>query len=590
MEGPVISLNEIYKEKGLTVLELLPKSKQCVINNWQVLSPQELMKCFKPDANIGLRLDGLTAVDIEREELWDVLIDLNVEVMASKTWVQKTGKGYHIIFRGETKPFKVDGFVELRSGSRQYIVVPPSIHPETNRPYEWLSDIQKVPIAEISKDDLERLRHKLEVLKRYRNFIEAMVEYWRRYHRHNLSLWISGVLYKIGLPFEDAETVLKTITCLARDEEINDRVRALRDTYEKPAGRVKAWSGLREELLEIVGDRAAVINILKTIPIYKSLLFEVKSLKDLVENAREISYIVKPIIPRGALILLAGRGGIGKSLLTLHMAHCIANGKPLFDYFDTTLLKVLLLDNENSPSIYRERVKLLRLNSIEPIDTISFTNFRLDKKGAIAKLRTLITTNGYGIVFLDNWTTFTSITDENKAAEVSNLLTRLRKLAYETNCTIVLIHHLRKSLPYSHNVDEVRGSSVLVNESDSVLLLEKSVAPNERIVRTLKNRLGEEFAFRLNFRYDEEGILNIEYTGEVEETFDSNLIKAANEVKTFMQVKKIAKRGEIFKTIKGYSKTTLKRALNYLLIAGELVREGWGVYRVRESLDTELEG
>jgi predicted ATP-dependent serine protease len=556
------------------------------VENWQRLEPEKLLEYLNEDSNIGIRLDSLVCVDIERPELWSVCTDLSVETMASKTWVQRTGGGgFHILFKGEAKPFKVNGFVEIRNGNSQYIVVSPSIHPDTANPYQWITDIEKVSIAEISKDDLERLQHKLETLRRFKKFIEAMTHCWQKYHRHNLALWLSGVLYKMSLSIEDAETVLKSVMFLGHDEEVQDRLRALQDTYRKDHLRVKGWSGLREELIEITGSVGEAEKVLKLLPIHKGLLFEVKSLKELVEGAREISYIAKPILPRGALVLFTGRGGVGKSLLSLYMAHHIVNGKPLFNYFDASPSKVLLIDNENTPTVYRDRVESLSLNPIDSIDIINLTNFRLDRKGAIAKLKTLIMTNGYNVIFIDNWTTITSRIDENKSNEVSNILMRLRKLAYETNCTIILIHHLRKSLPYSHTLDEVRGSSVLVNEADLVLLLEKGAAPNERIVRTLKNRLGEEFAFRVYLRYDGEGMLNIEYAGEIEEALDSNIIKAANEIKTFMQMVHIAKRKEIFEAMKGYSESTIKRAINYLLAVGELKRDARGIYTIKESLD-----
>jgi predicted ATP-dependent serine protease len=576
---------ETYRRNGLVVLPLLPRSKQCVIENWQNLTVEELLQHFRPDSNLGIRLDSLIAIDIERPQLWPVLTELSIEAMSRKTWIQKTGKGYHILFRGEAKPFKVDGLAEIRSGSSQYIVVAPSIHPDTGKPYQWISDIRSTPIADLDRESLSNLKHKLEILRRFKKFIEAMIECWKRYHRHNLSLWISGVFRKIGLSLEDAGTVLKAITYLSCDEEISDRLRALEDTYRKDNSEVKGWSGLREELIEITGSVGEAEKVLKLLPIHKGLLFEVKSLKELVEGAREISYIAKPILPRGALVLFTGRGGVGKSLLSLYMAHHIANGKPLFNYFDASPSKVLIVDNENTPTVYRDRVESLSLNPIDSIDIINLTNFRLDRKGAIAKLKTLVTTNSYEVVFIDNWTTITSRVDENKSNEVSNILTRLRKLAYETNCTIILLHHIRKSLPYSHSIDEVRGSSVLVNEVDLVLLLEKGAAPNERIVRTLKNRLGEEFAFRLNLRYDEEGVLNIEYAGEIEEALDSNIIKAANEIKTFMQMVHIAKRKEIFEAMKGYSESTIKRAINYLLAVGELKRDARGIYTIKESLE-----
>jgi len=530
----------------------------------------------------------LVAVDIERPELWPVLTDLSVEAMAQRTWVQKTGGGgYHIIFRGDAKPFRVDGFAEIRAGNCQYIVVAPSMHPETLKPYEWVTDIEKTPIVEISDDDLERLRDKLETLRRFKKFIEAMTDCWRRHHRHSLSLWISGVLYKMGLSFEDAETVLKAIVYLSNDEEAQDRLRALRDTYGKDYSRVKAWSGLKEELKEIVGGEEAE-EIIKLLPIRKGLLFEAIPLAQLIGNAKDIDHIANPILPRGCLIVLAGKGGVGKSLLGLHIAYCVSNGKPIFSYYDSKQVKTLIIDNENNPTILRERVELLGLNPLENIDVVSFTGWRLDHRGALAKLKQLVQANGYGLVVMDNWTTLVSTVEENDAVQVSNILTNLRRIAYDTGCTILLIHHLRKSLPYSHSVDEVRGSSVLVNEADLVLLLEKSATPNERIIRTLKNRLGEEFTYRLSLRYDDEGTLHIECEGEVEDAFDSAVLQCANNVKNYLQLARTAKRSELFKAIH-YPETTLKRALNYLLSMGVIEKPKRGVYRLRQTLDTVIE-
>jgi hypothetical protein len=260
---------ELYRRFSLTVLPLQRRSKQCVIKSWDQLTPDGLLQYFKPDSNIGIRLDGLTCIDIERPELWPVLTDLTIETLSRATWVQKTGGGgYHILFRGEAQPFKIDGFAEIRSGNSQYIVVAPSIHPETGRQYEWISDIRSTPIAELDRESLDNLKHKLETLRRFKKFIELMTDCWKKYHRHNLALWLSGCLRKMGLPLSDAEIVLKAIIHLNRDEEIQDRLRALRDTYDKDNTKVKGWSGLREELIEITSVEDAE-RILKLLPIGK---------------------------------------------------------------------------------------------------------------------------------------------------------------------------------------------------------------------------------------------------------------------------------------------------------------------------------
>ncbi|MEM1770173.1 MAG: AAA family ATPase [Nitrososphaerota archaeon] len=586
---------EFYYSRNLTILPLEKAGKAAVVSDWPNRSREDLFKHFKylSEFNIGLRLDGLIALDIEKPEIYDAIFKQPVEVFARVTWIQRTGGGgYHILFRGHAKPIKINGLVELRSGNGQYIVVAPSIHPETKKPYQWISDIEKTPIAEISDQDLERLRRKLEILKRFAKFIEAMTECWKRYHRHFLSLWCSGVFRKMGLPFEDAEIVLRSIVKLAGDEEVEDRLRCLRDTYQKPMNEIKAWSGLKDELLSITGSEEETHSILKSIPIQKGLLFEVKSLKELIEGAKDIDYISYPLIPHRSLIVLAGRGGVGKSLISLHIAHCVANGNRIFDYYDSKQCKVLIIDNENNASILKQRSEILDLNPIDTVDVINFTEWRLDKKDAIAKLKNLILSNGYGLLILDNWTVLTSIVEENKATEVSNILTKLRKTAYETNSTILLIHHLRKGMAYAtHDLDELRGSSVIVNEADVVYILEKDNITGLRIMKTVKNRLNDDsLNILLKFEVDEDETLKILYKGELEKAeTDVKLLEVAKLIRDFMQKKRKASRKEIVEALKGYSEATVKRALTYLLTLGVLERPLKGTYQIVGSLDSTLE-
>ncbi|MEM2189703.1 MAG: AAA family ATPase [Nitrososphaerota archaeon] len=588
---------ELYISRGLTpipltILPLERGGKAAVVSDWSNRSREDLFNCFGylAEFNIGLRLDGLIAFDLERPELWDVFFRHPIEVVASSTWVQRTGKGYHVLFRGEAKPFKVDGLAEIRSGRGQYIVVAPSIHPETKKPYEWITDIEKTPIAEIGEEDLKRCYKKLEVLKRFRNFTEAMVECWKRYHRHNLGLWLSGVLRKLGLPLEEAEVVLKTIALLSHDEELSDRLRALHDTYRKHLEEVKGWSGLREELIEITGSEGEAREILKAIPIQKGLLFQVKSLKELIEGAKTIEYLSYPLLPRGALIILAGRGGVGKSMICLHMAHEVARGGRLFGLYECGGGRVLISDNENSPSIYKARIEAMKLNPIDNIDVLNFSQLRFDSKGAISKLKNLIKSNNYELVIIDNWTTHVSRVEENKAVEVSSILMKLRKVAYETGCTILLIHHLRKGLPFAVNeVDELRGSSVLVNEADLVMVLYPDRVTSRRLLRVIKNRLGGETpSLLITFESSENGLkLAAEEIGGIEA--DTKTIEAARAIVDYLKLKGApVTRRELVEALPGFGGTAIKRSLAYLLAMGAIQREKRGVYRLRHTLEDAL--
>jgi hypothetical protein len=241
-------------------------TKACYIDDWDELAPEELEKMITENHNIGIRLDGLTVLDLERKELIKAFFNADAEVIAKKTWVAETGKGYHVYLRGtlpgkETK--RVKELVEFRTGNDAYVVAPPSLRPSGAR-YKWLSEVELIEISREREAILEKLYHMVEVLQEFRALILALEKIWTPSHRHYLAIWLSGCLRKSGVDREDAEIVLKAIACLANDEELEDRLRALEDTYKKPIDQIGAWSYLEEELRGIVGPEKAreIMNLI----------------------------------------------------------------------------------------------------------------------------------------------------------------------------------------------------------------------------------------------------------------------------------------------------------------------------------------
>jgi hypothetical protein len=179
---------------------------------------------------------------------------------------------------------------------------------------------------------------------------------------------------------------------------------------------------------------------------------------------------------------------------------------------------------------------------------------------------------------MDNWTTFVSSVDENDAVAVSNLLTRLRKIAYETGCTFLVIHHQRKSLAYTVDLeDSLRGSSVLYNEPDIILHLEIDKISGDRILRSLKNRLGEPFAYRLALEWNEEEE-RMMYVFRGEEETDTNILKAAKAIDDYISRVGQARRKDLLTQLP-FNKSSLDRALQHLVKYGRIERVSKGIYR-----------
>jgi hypothetical protein len=578
----------IYYERGLVVLRLEPLTKECVIKGWQKLDREKLFGMINDDCNIGLRLDGLVVEDFEIPELWSAIHpDVSPEELARHTWVSRTGGGgFHVFARGGAKPIKIDDWIELRSGSGQYVAAPPSIHPETLRAYEWISDVKVVDIIEATPAAIDLLRRKIMVLGEAKRFIESLIGVWVEGDRHDLALSIAGCLRKLGYSREEAEAVIGAIAGLAHDEELRDRLKAVETTFEKPLSEVLGFSGLRERLERIVGPERAM-EIMRLLP-RRGVYFEVKPLSQLVAEAKPIEWIAEGLVPKYGLVILAGKAGVGKSFLSLHLAHSVANGENLLGIVPIRHRgRVLIIDNENYPGLYLQRVAALGLNPLDGIDVLNLSGFRIDSKACVEWLEKTLMDQKYSMVILDSWSDLTSRIDENKADEVGRVLSLLRRLSYESECCFVLIHHLRKNLPFAvEQKDELRGSSALVNEADVVLLMQSF--KDTKFLRTIKMRYGDEQAFEVRFEKDGER-LAIVGKRVAEPEIEGEVAKAVSAIEDYLRVKgNAATRGELIQELP-FSKSTVERAISLALTLRRIERVGRGLYRLPARLEEYAE-
>lgn len=143
-----------YWAVGMPVIPLRPRSKMPIPLSWQHYSermptPQEQSHWLNnlPDSNIGLPLgpqSGCIAIDIDTPN--EDLIQLIQRVCGYSPWerIGKKGKVLMYKFNGQ-KPFKikdVDGHMICEClSSRNQVVLPPSIHPDTQRPYACNVDL-----------------------------------------------------------------------------------------------------------------------------------------------------------------------------------------------------------------------------------------------------------------------------------------------------------------------------------------------------------------------------------------------------------------------------------------------------------------
>jgi hypothetical protein len=96
------------------------------------------------------------------------------------------------------------------------------------------------------------------------------------------------------------------------------------------------------------------------------------------------------------------------------------------------------------------------------------------------------------LVVFDNLSAIIKFSSENDNIKVYQLMRKLRNIALKHGVCILILHHTRKTQPFTASLlDEVRGSSSIAALSDVILLLEK-IQDFFRL-RVLKNRVSNVF-------------------------------------------------------------------------------------------------
>jgi Bifunctional DNA primase/polymerase, N-terminal len=209
---------------------------------------------FTRNHNIGLNLGASRLVDIDLDSMWTRKLAREFLPETGMVWGRKSAPSSHFAYHvgGEMPTYlkyvgvgdKPECLLERRTGDGHQTVIPPSIHKETGERIEWVTNEQP---AEEDAETLGRAVNRLAACA-------LIASVWRDNIRHDLALGFAGFLMKAGLAAEDAERLIVTAADAANDDEITDRVTAIRDTAHRiEAG--EAVEGARK-LLQVLPDVA----------------------------------------------------------------------------------------------------------------------------------------------------------------------------------------------------------------------------------------------------------------------------------------------------------------------------------------------
>ena len=204
-------------------------------------------------------------------------------------------------------------------------------------------------------------------------------------------------------------------------------------------------------------------------------------------DAGAISYLVPDLIPRGALVLLTGPPGVGKSSFALKLAiACTSGGEFLGRQCER--IECLYLDKENPLLLVQERMRVFGGGPVPGLHLWGGWSTK-DEPPMIGDARLLsIAANERPLIVFDSKVRFHT-SDENSASEMRVPMGHLRKLA-DAGATVLVLHHRAKA-----EGSKYRGSTDILAAVDVAYTLEE--ADELLHLRQFKSRFSPEQVIHL---------------------------------------------------------------------------------------------
>ena len=188
-----------------------------------------------------------------------------------------------------------------------------------------------------------------------------------------------------------------------------------------------------------------------------------RTMTDYATAPPEIDWVVQDTIERGAVVVIYGDSGIGKTWLALHLVGCIASGSAWFGYEVHGKHNVAWLDGENGEDSMHRRAHAV-MHADENVNFYSLPNITCSEEG-LAVMGAFVESTGTEVLVLDPLMYFTD-GDENTIADMRSQLYGLVNIAKSTGCVVIMVHHENRSGTY-------RGTSAIKDSSTLMLHMQE---------------------------------------------------------------------------------------------------------------------
>ena len=197
----------------------------------------------------------------------------------------------------------------------------------------------------------------------------------------------------------------------------------------------------------------------------------------LTADTIEPPWIVENMITQGSLVILAGSAGVGKSVLSYHLALCAALGTPFLGH-KCPPTRVLYYDQENAHHDFGAYLAWawhsLGTPDIAGLEEQFILESRtLGHKDWLSVMTTHAEELKPGLIVIDTASSALAVQDENDNAEAVRVINALYRVQQSSGpgCTILILKHQLDA----KDTRKIRGAKAWVSATDQTLFHLKNV-------------------------------------------------------------------------------------------------------------------
>jgi len=441
------------------------------------------------------------------------------------------------------------GCGEIRAGKNAFVIGAGSLHP-TDGTY---SVVKNLPIAEVTET---------QILKAFKDMITVSTDTTipKKRDKSNSGKEFGEVCRKISAGLSK-EQIFEEMLMFKKWADAGTAYRKL--TYKKALETTNKPTKQKKSTVEMSHK-----FVLKDFAYFETL-------------KQDKNWLVQDFLWPQTLNMLYSPPAHFKSIVALHIAICIANGKPFLG-METTRQPVLLLDKENNEQIIRAR--LLGLHTGHDIKHKNFPLLLLTRTGDlnndrfVGQLKNAIIEHKIKLVVFDTLHRFADY-QENVSDDINRLYTKVfAPLIDDCKCSVLFLHHTGKDGKY-------RGSSDLFGMIDTAYSIKRVGKTDKFDLVCEKSRFqeAEKIAGEIDFSEDSIQVLNRDASAETTATISEMKILTGKIRAQFKTESEELQRREIMDFLgaagEEFSVSTVKRSLKWLVREKLLESNGKGKYK-----------